>query len=348
MKSIIRIGWIIVLFTACGPSRTVTFHAIRPAEITMPSDIKTILLVDRTKVKDKTMNIIEGILTGELPGDDKAAAQEAMMSMKNKLDESPRFDVRLFPGRLEGNSFTNSFPEALEWEKVQKLCDLNAAQVVVCLEIFDSDFIITNGTRIKKRYTGEGANRKEVEYTEYFAEGAGRVKIGYRLYDPKDKRIIDQQVLTENNRWEGSGVTKMDAVAALINKSNANKYLASQSGIAYAYKISPLPITITRPFYGKSKKVPEMQEGSRYADVNDWTGAIDAWKKGLAKASPKDAGKLAYDIAIAYEVKGEYGTAKNWAQDAYTKYGNKEGRDYVYQLDQRIREETLLGKQMAE
>ena len=90
------------LFNACGPSRSVSFNVTRPAEIAMPAAAQTILLVDRTKFKNQTLNVIEGILTGELPGDDRFAVQEAMNALKNTLYNSPRFNVKVSPERLEG------------------------------------------------------------------------------------------------------------------------------------------------------------------------------------------------------------------------------------------------------
>lgn len=74
------------------------------------------LLVDRTKFNNKMVSILEGILTGEFPDDDKISAQETMMRLKNKLDYSPRFNVKILPDRLEGNSMTAAFPDALKWE----------------------------------------------------------------------------------------------------------------------------------------------------------------------------------------------------------------------------------------
>jgi hypothetical protein len=292
------------------------------------------------------LNTIEGILTGEMPGDDKMAAQEALMNLKNSLGNSPRFNVKILPDRLEGNSMTATFPQALSWDVIDKLCKDNLTEMVVSLEVFDSDFIVTNGSRIKKKSLGEGTNKREVDYTEYFAQGVGNVKIGIRTYYNKDKAIIDQQMINKSNTWESTGTTPMDAIALLISKSNANKYLAAGVGEDYAYKISPMPVRISRVFYGKSKHSPELATGSRYADVNQWNEAINEWKTGLAKARNKEAGYLAFNIAVAYEVLGEYGTALTWAQDSYTKYGNKNGRDYVNSLRRRIDEETILKKQM--
>ena len=335
-----------LIIFACGPSRNINLTVTRPAEISFPSDTRTLLLVDRTKFESNAVNTLEGILTGELPADDRVAAQEALVSLKNRLNTSPRFEVKLFPDRLTGNSLTAAFPAALTWAQVNRLCTTNNAEVLISLEIFDSDFIVTNGTRIKKRFEGEGTNRREVEFTEYYAQGLGNLKMGIRVYHNASKTIVDQQLFDEKKSWEAVGKDATDAAALLISKSEANRFLARLIGDDYAYKVAPLPITIDRDFYGRSKHCPAVATGTRYADVNQWAKAIDEWKAGLNTAETKDAGKLAYNIAIGYEVLGEYGTALTWARDAYTKYGNKPSREYSSMLEARIRDEKLLKQQM--
>ncbi|REK51221.1 MAG: hypothetical protein DWQ48_01945 [Bacteroidetes bacterium] len=331
---------------SCGPSKSVSFNITQPAEITMPPDVNTLLLVDRTKFSNEMVNILEGILTGEMPADDRIAAQEAMMRLKGKLDMSPRYNVKIHPDRLIGNNVTAVFPEALKWNVIEQLCAKYQAEAVVALEVFDSNFIITNGSRIKKKHVGEGKEKKEVEYTEYYAQGVGKIKMGIRTYYPKDRQIVDQQFVDRSNSWEAAGTNPSDALRVLITKSAANKQLAGMVGDAYAYKISPMPVRISRDFYSKGKDSPDVAQGSRFADVAQWKEAIDVWKKGLSSANEKDAGRLAYNIAVANEVIGEYGTALHWAQEAYTKYGNILRREYVPIIQSRIEEEKRLQQQM--
>jgi hypothetical protein len=336
-----------LIIASCGHSKYVTFSVTQPAEITLPSEVNTILLIDRTKFDNKMLNTIEGILTGELPGDDRAAAQEALNSLSNKLGYSPRYSVKILPDRFAGNSMTSAFPQTIPWNRIDSLCKTNNADVVVALEVFDSNFIITHGSRQKKKTESDGKNTREVAYTEYYAQGIGSVKMGLRSYYNKERRIIDQQMIDKKNTWEATGTTALDAAAALISKSQANKHLAKMIGEDYAYKISPMPISVSRSFFGKSKHVSQVETGTRYADVNKWNEAINEWKMGIPKAEEKDAGRLAYNIAVGYEVLGEYGSALTWAQDAYTKYGNKEARDYVRVLEYRIEEEKRLKVQMG-
>lgn len=346
MKNILRLCCL-ALLVSCSTNRYVSFDVTQPAQISLPAEAKTILLVDRTKHANNAFNVIEGILTGEMPADDKVAAQHMLNSLMNSLSNSPRFNVKIHPERLTGNSMDASLPPALDWNRINQLCMSHQADIIVSLETFDSDFLVTKGTRQKKKIVGDKANKQEVAYTEYYAQGVGNVKMGIRAYFNKTKTIVDQQLINKSNNWEGSGTNPMEALAALISKSDANRRLARMVGDDYAYKISPMPIRISRKFFSKSKKVPAVEQGSRYADVAQWNEAIDVWKNAVSSANKKEAGKLAYNIAVGYEVIGEYGNALTWARDSYIKYSNKLGRSYVQNLQYRIDQERLLKEQMS-
>lgn len=334
-----------MIAAGCG-TRTVTMSVMRPAEITFPQHVNTLVLVDRTQFEKKPGNIIEGILTGEMPGEDRSGLQEAMRSFQNTIMSSPRFQVLKANEVLTGNSLTQAFPAPLDWAKIEELCAKYQANAVVAFEMFDTDFIITDGQRkVKKKFTENGVE-VEREVDEFWAQGVGNATIGIRLYDPKVKTIVDEQLYSRTNTWQAVGNSKLDALAHLIAKTEATKYVAGLAGSGYAYKIAPLPVRVSRQFYSKSNKVPQVATGSRKADVNDWQGAINTWQSGLNNAHPKDAGKLCYNIAIAYEVLGDLNSSKQWVSRAWTDYGNKKARDYSRIIDQRIREEERLREQM--
>jgi hypothetical protein len=337
-----------LLLGACS-KRTVSLQAMRPAEITFPSYVKTLVLVDRTKFNKSAVNILEGVLTGELPGEDKAAMQEAMASLQTALMHSPRFQVKLASEILEGNSITSAFPEPITWTKIEALCSLYNADAVVAFEMFDSDFILTNGKRKKTKEVKDANGKKqEVEVDEYYAQGVANVAIGFRLYDPKAHTIVDQQRFTQTRTWDAAGNTIQEALAALIIKSEASKQVARSASDAYAFKIAPMPIYIQREFYAKSRKSETLEEGARQGEVSDWEGAIETWEKGLNKGKKKDRGKIAYDMAVAYEVLGDLESAKKWAQKSYVDYGNKKARNYSKTIEYRMREEEKLKKQMEQ
>ena len=333
---------LLVLLVACGGPRTVSLKTMRPAEITLPSSVKTLLIVDRSVPKNKPVNIIESVLTGELPGEDKSGIQEFLAGLNQQLGYSARFQVKTAQEKLPGNSLTSAFPDALSWEQVEQLGNQYQADAIVALEIFDSDFIITRGNKSVTEKVGD----TEVRRLRYYAQGVGNLTIGIRLYDIANRNIVDQQKVSDTHAWEAYGSSVQEAILQLISKRDATVYLGNAVGTDYAYKVAPMPIRITRSFRGKAKKSPELEQGTRYADVAQWQNAIDVWKSGLDRARSKEAGFLAYNIAIGYEVLGDFDSALTWAETSYTRYGNKDARSYVRLIKNRLRSERIAREQL--
>jgi hypothetical protein len=320
--------------------------SMQPAEITFPSDVRTILIVDRSRYHDRTVGLLEGIFTGEVLDEDRAGLQAMIEALRAQLSDSERFAIRVATESLPGNSLTNTFPPPLEWAQVDALRLAYQADVVLAVEIFDSDFIVTRGRRMVKKTVTENNQSTEIDVPEFYAEGVANLTIGLRLYDPTRRNLADEELFSRTHSWQATGSNVRDAIVALIDKADAASYVSRDVGADYACKIAPMPIQISRTFYGKSKRVPEMEIGGRHADVGDWREAARVWESGLARATPKDAGQLCYNIAIAHEVLGEWVLSRQWAQRAYVHYGNAEPRDYVAELEYRLRQENLVAQQM--
>lgn len=337
-----------LLASACRISEPVLIHTIRPADIWVSPEIQTILLLDRTVVRrDDWLSIGESLLTGELPFEDRVAAQEALNVLKQQLQTSPRFQVVIASERLVGNSLSSAFPEPISWSEQKRLLRKYEANALLSLEIMDSDFLITDGVRMVKESVGEGKSKRNIERQEFYAEGVGQLKMGFRFYDGLARNILDQQLITEHRTWQSSARSKAEALAKLIAKGEVTRFLAERAAADYAYRIAPMPIQLRRQFYTKAKTSPALEQGARLAEVNDWHQAISVWEEGLKTAThPKDRGRLALNIAVGYEVLGQFIEARSWAQKAYAIYGNKRARSYVSLLEERRRSEERLEEQM--
>jgi hypothetical protein len=350
MKRAIVVGLAIGMLGigACTKRSRVTMDAMRPADITIPAEIKHIVLLDRTQFDpNKKINLLEGLLTGELPEEDKAAVQRALSEFNSIMQTTPRFTATLASERLIGNSLTTAFPDQLDWHTIQTLCQKYKAQGVLSVEIFDTDFIVTNGTRVTKKTVGEGDNKREIEVDEWYAKGVANLTMGIRFYDVVHKTVIDEQFFRRTNTWESAAASKAEALAKLITKTNASSNLSEAIGNDYAYRIAPMPIRVSRMYYRKHKKAPAIELGARMASVNRWSEAIDAWKEGVSMADQKRAGYLTYNVAVAYEVIGDLNNALKYAQDAFIKYGNKDARGYVSTLQSRQNDEQRLKEQRS-
>ncbi len=81
-------------------------------------------------------------------------------------------------------------------------------------------------------------------------------------------------------------------------------------------------------------------------EVNDWDAAKEALFQAVENGHRKTKGKAAHNLAVIFEIEGNFGEAKAWAQEAWGKYKNKDSRDYLYDLNSRIKENARVNEQM--
>lgn len=78
----------------------------------------------------------------------------------------------------------------------------------------------------------------------------------------------------------------------------------------------------------------------------DATIRFNALERALDMGDTESRGYAAHNLAVVYEILGDFEKAREWAEKAWAQYGNKESKDYAYQLNQRIRNQQRLQNQM--
>lgn len=336
-------------FTAgCSSTRSVSMSTVQPAALGFAPEVRKILILDRSADSDLRAGIIESILTAETPEEDRAGLQAMIESFRDQLAQVGRFETVVATETLTGSSLGAALPPALEWSRVDALVQAYGVDAVLSIELFDSDFSVTHARRLTTKKITEYGQTREIEVPEVHVDGRLTLTAGIRIYDPKRRDIVDEERYQRSHHWEASAANLSTAMASLIDKAEATRYLGREIGVDYACKISPMPTRVHRTFYGKSKRVPEMEAGGRHADIADWEGAIAIWKEGLAKAPTREAGQLCFNIAVAYEVLGEWTNARQWAERAYVDYGNDQAHDYLAELRYRVNQESIASQQLGQ
>ena len=338
----------LILLVLLSCTKNVSITRLIPAEINVPNQIQRLLIVDRTKPENQTVAIIEGILTGEMAFEVKNAIDGTLATIHQELNTSPRYEIVRANERLTGGLFSQTFPAPLNREIVRDLCMRYETDAVLTLEKFSSDFVITDKKITIKKLIGKDDDSKTIEVPGILVEGLASVQVGFRLYDPESGNILDQNDLAKTNLWSAEAETKTQAMALLIEKAQATRYVGQMAGAIYARRIAPMYLDINRTFYAKSKEYPSLEKGARFAEVDEWEEAIQSWEAGLSlPGDDKTYGKLCYNISLGYEVLGNSLLAKDWAARAYTQYDFKPGRTYARQLEQRLMEEELVRQQLG-
>ena len=337
--------FIAILFSACSP--TIPLQVLQPADMIVPEHIQTIVTVDRSKPEKGFSNFLEGLVSGEAIAQDREGRKAALQGLTDALSRTPRFTVKHSGVELIGSKGGNSFAAPLEWGEVEKLCRQYNAQALVTIETYDSDNNISYNTR-QEKYKKDG---KELTRTKYDARLDMTIRIGWRFYDPKARVIIDEYTATDQENASRTGDTQDAARRSLQSQTSISRDASKAAGAKYGMRIAPVWITVHRNFYdsGKGSAGDKMAEAARFAKADQWEKAAEIWRALLTTSvDSKTAGRAAYNLAVANERAGQLESAVEWAQRAYTQYGNKKGQSYIVDLKNRISDQARLQQQMKE
>lgn len=330
-KNIFPILIVALLVSSCSASR-ISFNVLAPAPLYIPNSIQSIAIIDRSLPENSDLNKLEGILTGEGREQDRLSTQFVIDGLQNSLSTSDRYQVNRTNELMVGSGAGFLFPEPLGWDVIQSLCEKFDVDAIVSLETYDSDFIISSASK------GDGL-------LDIRAGGKATVNCGFRMYYPGIGSIVDEFHFSHAMDWQAGG-SVLAAAGAILNKNKAIHETSFNAGIMYGQRITPSWLRANRDYFKKSKKCPELDEGARMMQLNDWDKAIVALELALERGNRKDRGRASHNLAVVYEILGELEQAKEFTTMAWGRYKEKKSRDYGYILTRRINDMQLLNNQL--
>ncbi len=340
------LAWLPLLLLLVSCNRHTNLTVLQPAQMKIPEHIATVAVVDRSKPSKGWLNVLEGVLTGEAIGQDRQSRAEAVRGLSAALTRTPRFSVKNTGIEMTGSKAGANLPAPLDWSEVERICAQYGADAVVTIESFDSDNAAAARRSETKRKDKNGKEYIDVLYNAHMRTG---VRMGWRMYDPKTKIILDEFTTDDYLERDASGKDERTALNNLPSAVDISRSVAYNGGQRYGSRIAPLYVQVSRTYYAKAKGYTEqMKQASNYARSNDWKRAAEIWKNIEVRATDnrKAAGRAAYNMAIASEVNGNLELAQEWAQKASGKYGNKKARNYIQVIQQRQNDARKVEYQM--
>ncbi|MCX6233611.1 MAG: DUF6340 family protein, partial [Bacteroidetes bacterium] len=189
-------------------------------------------------------------------------------------------------------------------------------------------------------------NGQKVKVKEYSADLGIDVNSGWRIYDPVNKSIADMNIYSFDRRWDKTASSPGEALGQLPSKRNAINQTGIYAGEQYGIRISPVWAHVTRSYYSKGQE--DLELAKRYVKTNEWEKAAEVWKKLAFNPDRELAGKAAYNMALASEMKGELDIAREWAKKSYEEFGNKKALGYLKIIERRIGDQEDLKRQMGD
>lgn len=330
--------------TSC--MRNASLTVLQPAEMKLPEHISVVAVIDRSKPSNGWLNVLEGVLTGEAIGQDRRSREEAVAGLTNSLTKTPRFRVKNTGIELTGAKAGVNLPAPLDWREIEKICGDYGADAVVAIESFDSNNSTSTRKNESKTKDKEG---KEVTTISWDSRQRTAVRMGWRMYDPRTKIILDEFTTDDYLERTGSGKTERAALDNLPSQVLATRDVAYIAGQHYGMRIAPVYVNVSRSYYYKAKGFkPGMKEASRHAQAGSWDKAATIWQAVVNQSGDnrKAAGRAQYNMAVAAEMQGDLEKALDLAQTAWTKYGNKQARSYIQTIKNRQNDARKVEYQM--
>lgn len=331
-----------LFISSCGGG--IYLNVLQPADINLPSQIKSFAVGNRTRPakENQATNIIEGVLSGEGIGEDRAGAESCVNGFYDKIQNSPKFTVtNLVTAQPLKGTGTGELPTPLDYREAMTLCSQNNVDALLLLEAFDSNTNIQYGQRKDRVRNADGTFVDVIVQT-----ATARVNIthAWRMYGAENGNVIDEYRGNDFMTFTGSGPNQQTALMNLPARAEIIKRTAYHAGSQYAYRVSPMYIRVYRSYYKNGS--PEFKSAARYVRINDWEKAMKIWEQIVKEGTTKETGRAYYNLALGNEVYGNLNRALDRAKKAYSEYGNKKALQYVNTLEYRISEQQRLENQM--
>lgn len=300
-------------------SANIYFDILVPAVVDIPAHIGSMAIIDRSHSENEVVNALEKGLLSTISGKSDRLSKYCIEGVHDQILSNKKVKP-VITGIIEKRPGTAiDFPAPMEWFEVVNICKQHGTDAVLALEIFSRQYV----------------------------DNVAEVKVGFRIYDPAKKMIIDKFQFY-HGIGKGGQVPAEDPGALVLNTLNTDDAMKKAGYIAgsiYGKRITPFWIRAERKYYKRSKRDPYMAEGARMMEVNNWDAAIEALQMAIENGHRKTKGRAAHNLAVVYEITGQLELAHETAQMAWGRFRNKASREYSEILQQRIREVNLLRKQ---
>jgi hypothetical protein len=333
----------VVLFS-CAQNQ-LTMSVTEPAPISLDPELKNAVVINRSMATkgNKVLDNLDKILSLEGLRLDKEAAAAAVTALYGELGKNERFiSLRLLDTLNVDNPGLGIFPAPLSWLTIQDMTKEQYTDLVFSLAFYDTD------TKIDYKMVPVEVTTPvnvEVSLMEHQATITTQIKCGWRIYDIKNKIIVEEYLMTRNVTSSGRGINPVTAVKAALARKELVLNVSRKVGEQYAERILPYRIRVRRNYYVKGSS--KFKIGKRRAQTGDWDGAAILWKEEVNHRKEKVAGRACYNMAIINEINGDLDNAIEWASKSYTDYRNKEALRYLNVLKNRVRKMERLDQQVG-
>ncbi len=303
--------------TSCIPYKEIDIQYLNKPELNIPSDFnKPLILVNLYKNKrvDKKERFAYAI--------DSVASEEAALSLKENLNNSPWFDGLNTPIRQYYRIDSSKYIKPLSWSTVKNIASKDSADLVISLEY------------IKVLENTDSYKTQNSDYIFYYGYLNAVVYSYWRVYDIARNQIANAYLYRDTLMWDAKDWVPVSVGTQIPGYFSASAYAGNECGEKYAKKIAPIWNNDKRILFHSGSK--ELEIGATHAIKGNWIDAASEWQKVFPLNKRKQSAKAAFNLALASEMLGKFDIALEWLRKAKKLYPLPEIDSYQLTIEERI------------
>lgn len=317
-------------FFGCSSIKTLRYTYTLPAKIEFPSYIQNIGVIDRSipNAEIKNASKIDEILSQEGFGLDKKSAEATVLEMVQALNYR-NLNAKIIDSVAFKTSIQNQAQEALDWDTLTKIAELNQVDAVFVLEFLDTKSTFKSSSVPANVNVPFGGTINSNMYT---IKVNTDISIVWRLYDTKNKRIMDERKSSRMVNSSASGISILTALSAIKNRESQVIQECKNDVYSYINNFFPSDHTRITAYYCRGSK--NLKNTTRMVETLNLEKALYQWKK-EDKPKTKAQGRSCYNQAVAYDFLHLPDSAKFYASKSYEDFGEKRGLNFSKELNYR-------------
>lgn len=305
---------IILLFQNCQPLTSIQIETIVPAKINFPGNFNKIVFInlDTDINNDSEIDtILYKIITDEMILGFTDAIQ-----MSAGIDSSDFLYAKGFPNKEKLYKY-----DTLSWKYLERLSGNSNADIFV---ILDSLSLSMNTESYTDYYTIP---------TEYYKYRELSINAYWSIFDLVDKIRLDYYHYSDTLLWDATGYSKTEVNQKLPGVERSIKETSYFAAKDYASRIFPGWKLETRYYFVLGNK--DFENAAKLVKENKWKEASAIWKNYVDNIDKEIASRACYNLALANEMMGKYGTAIGWAERSNSIKNKTRTRYYISILKSR-------------
>ncbi|HEY6899787.1 MAG TPA: DUF6340 family protein, partial [Puia sp.] len=233
---------------SCSSTNLMSLSVTQPAPVGLPPAARSVAVVNRSRAADenRVIDALHKAVSLESKDLQIEGAKASVTGLVDELMKNNRFAVVKSLDKLDLRSYgAGVFPSSLPWDTVERICRVNNSDLLFSLELFDAESRVNINASPTSLSTVVG----KIPAVQQQVSMNTLVKTGWRIYDPISRTILDEYILSKDLAMSGRGINPVATVSALAGHKEAVKQVGNQAGQAYAFRILPYSVRVSRYYY---------------------------------------------------------------------------------------------------